>query len=164
MKSAALLIALAASTLLAQTGVPVSRLDLPLEQRLDIPQRIESAPLRLTDFVSFIAISFKVPLLVETPAPVRMWKHPTAPIAHGSCWTWQCINFPNSSGRTKVEWRTSTTSDSCALQAIFSTSASIGLRFRLMWASSCTPALVRQFRGTTVGEERTRVSNFPNST
>jgi hypothetical protein len=67
---AALLIGMAASTLSAQTGVPVSRLDLPLEQRLDLPQRIASVPLRLTDFVSFIATSFKVPLLVETPAPV----------------------------------------------------------------------------------------------
>jgi hypothetical protein len=70
MRIVALLIALAASTMSAQTGVPVSRIDLPLEQRLDLPQRIASVPLRLTDFVSFIATSFKVPLLVETPAPV----------------------------------------------------------------------------------------------
>jgi len=70
MRIAALLIALATGTLSAQIGVPVSRLDLPLEQRLDLPQRIASVPLRLTDFVSFIATSFKVPLLVETPTPV----------------------------------------------------------------------------------------------
>jgi|ERR1700730_4280870 len=70
MRIAALLIVLAASTVSAQTSAPVSRLDLPLEQRLDLPQRVASVPLRLTDFVSFIATSFKVPLLVETPAPV----------------------------------------------------------------------------------------------
>jgi hypothetical protein len=70
MRIAALLIALASGTVSAQTGVPVSRLDLPLEQRLDLPQRVASVRLRLTDFVSFIATSFKVPLLVETPAPV----------------------------------------------------------------------------------------------
>jgi hypothetical protein len=66
----ALLIALATGTLSSQIAVPVSRLDLPLEQRLDLPQRIASVPLRLTDFVSFIAVSFKVPLLVETPSPI----------------------------------------------------------------------------------------------
>ena len=60
----------AANTLSAQTKAPVSRLDLPIEQRLDLPQRIASFPLRLTDFASFIATSFKVPLLVETTAPV----------------------------------------------------------------------------------------------
>lgn len=62
--------------LLAQAGVPVSRLDLALEQRLDLPQRVVSASLRLTDFVSFIATSFKVPLLVETPAPIPELKTP----------------------------------------------------------------------------------------
>src|SRR3984893_2247701 len=70
MRIAALLIVLAASTVSAQTSAPVSRLDLPLEQRLDLPERVASVPLRLTDFVSFIATSFKVPLLVETPAPI----------------------------------------------------------------------------------------------
>jgi hypothetical protein len=64
------LIVLAASTLSAQTKNPVSRLSLPPEQRLDLPQRVASARLRLTDFISFITTSFKVPLLVETPAPV----------------------------------------------------------------------------------------------
>ena len=53
-----------------RTSTSFSRLDQPLEQRLDLPQRVASVPLRLTDFVSFIATSFKVPLLVETTAPV----------------------------------------------------------------------------------------------
>src|SRR5579864_2242052 len=70
MRIATLLIALAASACSAPKTAPVSRLDLPLEQRLDAPQRIASVPLRLTDFVSFIATSFKVPLLVETPGAV----------------------------------------------------------------------------------------------
>jgi hypothetical protein len=60
----------AASSLSAQKGTVFSRLDLPLEQRLDLPQGVASATLTLTDFASFIATSFKVPLLVETPAPV----------------------------------------------------------------------------------------------
>ncbi len=47
----------------------VSRLDLPLKQRLEVPQKVASASLRLTDFVGFIATSFKVPLLVETSLP-----------------------------------------------------------------------------------------------
>ena len=66
----AALIVLGASLVSAQTKTPVSRIDLPLERRLDLPQRVASARLRLTDFISFIATSFKVPLLVETPAPV----------------------------------------------------------------------------------------------
>jgi hypothetical protein len=33
----------------AQTTTAVSRLDLSLEQRLDLPQRVASASLRLTD-------------------------------------------------------------------------------------------------------------------
>jgi hypothetical protein len=70
MRIVGLVIVLAASTLSAQTTTAVSRLDLSLEQRLDLPQRVASACLRLTDFVSFIATSFKVPLLVETPAQV----------------------------------------------------------------------------------------------
>ena len=60
----------AASSLSAQKSTPLSRLDLPLEQRLDLPRGVSSASLKLTDFASFIATSFKVPLLVETPAPV----------------------------------------------------------------------------------------------
>jgi hypothetical protein len=70
MRIVGLLIVLAASTLSAQTTTAISPLDLSLEQRLDLPQRVGSASLRLTDFVSFIATSFKVPLLVETPAPI----------------------------------------------------------------------------------------------
>src|SRR2546430_5169136 len=70
MRIVALLIVLAASMVSAQTSIPVSRLELPLEQRLNVPQRVASISLRLTDFVSFIATSYKVPLLVGTPAPV----------------------------------------------------------------------------------------------
>src|SRR5690242_10241634 len=47
-----------------------SRLELPLPQRLDAPQAVASASLRLTDFVGFIGNSYKVPLLVETTSPV----------------------------------------------------------------------------------------------
>jgi hypothetical protein len=70
MRIAVLLLALFASPLWAQTTSVSLPLDLPLEQRLDLPRRVASASLRLTDFVSFIATNFKVPLLVETPAPV----------------------------------------------------------------------------------------------
>ena len=73
---AVLLLALFASPLWAQTTSASSRLDLPPEQRLDLPRRVTSASLRLTDFVSFIATTFKVPLLVETPAPVPDFKTP----------------------------------------------------------------------------------------
>jgi hypothetical protein len=76
MRIVALLIVLAASTVSAQTSTPVARLDLPLEQRLNVPQRVASVPLTLTDFVSFIATSYKVPLLVEVPAPVPDLKTP----------------------------------------------------------------------------------------
>jgi len=69
MRIVALLVVLAASTASAQTSAAISRLDLPLELRLNVPQRVASVRLRLTDFVSFIATSYKVPLLVETPAP-----------------------------------------------------------------------------------------------
>jgi hypothetical protein len=76
MRIVALLIVLAASTMSAQTSTPVARLDLPPEQRLNIPQRVASVPLKLTDFVSFIATSYKVPLLVETPSPVPALETP----------------------------------------------------------------------------------------
>jgi hypothetical protein len=69
-RSAELFIVLAASALSAQTATVVSPLDLQLEQRLDLPQRVASASLRLTDFASFVATTYKVPLLVETPASV----------------------------------------------------------------------------------------------
>ncbi len=49
---------------------PIVRLDLPLEQRLDIPVKHASATLRLTDFVSFVATSYKVPVLAEVVAPI----------------------------------------------------------------------------------------------
>ena len=76
MRIVALLIVLATSMVSAQTSTPVSRLDLPLEERLNVPQRVASVPRRLTDFVSFIATSYKVPLLVETPAPGPNLKTP----------------------------------------------------------------------------------------
>jgi hypothetical protein len=76
MRVAALFIVFVASPLSTQMAQAVSRLDLPLEQRLDLPQRVGSASLRLTDFVCFVATTFKVPLLVETPAPVPDLKTP----------------------------------------------------------------------------------------
>ncbi len=76
MRIGALLVVLAASTATAQTSKAVPQFDLPLEQRLNVPQRIASVPLALTDFVSFIATSYKVPLLVETPAPAPDLKTP----------------------------------------------------------------------------------------
>ena len=76
MKISVLLVLLCASPLWAQRTSGSSPVDLPLEQRLDLPRRVASVPLRLTDFVSFIATTFKVPLLVETPAPVPDLKTP----------------------------------------------------------------------------------------
>jgi hypothetical protein len=70
MRIALLLVAFVANPLWAQRNTAASPLDLPLERRLDLPRQVASASLRLTDFVSFIATTFKVPLLVETPAPV----------------------------------------------------------------------------------------------
>jgi hypothetical protein len=49
---------------------PQARLALPLKQRLDVPLNHTAANFRLTDFVSFIATSYKVPLLAEVVAPV----------------------------------------------------------------------------------------------
>jgi hypothetical protein len=54
----------------SQNQAVQSRVDLPLEARLDLPQRVAGSSLRLKDFVSFIATSFKVPLLVEIPNPI----------------------------------------------------------------------------------------------
>lgn len=70
MRVALLLLALFVSPLWAQTTSDTSPLNLPIEQRLDLPRQVASASLRLTDLVSFIATTFKVPLLVETPAAV----------------------------------------------------------------------------------------------
>lgn len=70
MRIAVLLAILFTRPLWAQAGSTSSPLDLPLELRLDRPRHVASASLRLTDFVSFIATTFKVPLLVETSAPV----------------------------------------------------------------------------------------------
>src|SRR5664280_816406 len=54
----------------SQNQAAQSRIDLPLEERLDLPQRVAGSSLRLKDFASFIATSYKVPLLVETPNPI----------------------------------------------------------------------------------------------
>jgi hypothetical protein len=70
MRAAALLVVFACSLALGQQQSASSRLDLPLQQRLDSPQRVAAASVRLTVFVSFIATSFKVPMLVETISPV----------------------------------------------------------------------------------------------
>jgi hypothetical protein len=70
MRIVVLLLGLFASPSWAQTTRASSPLGQRLEQRLDVSRRVASASLRLTDFVSFIAITFTVPLLVETPAPV----------------------------------------------------------------------------------------------
>src|SRR5512147_1157588 len=69
MRMAALLFGLVSIAATAQQAAPALTA-LPLQQRLDRPQHIASTSLRLTDFVSFIATSFKVPMLVEMPVPV----------------------------------------------------------------------------------------------
>jgi hypothetical protein len=48
-----------------------ARLALAVEQRLDVPFNLASKSLRLTDFVSLIATSYKVPVLAEVAAPAR---------------------------------------------------------------------------------------------
>ena len=58
-----------AGTACSHGSNPVSRLDMPLEQRLRVPQRVASASLRFKEFVGFLGTSFKVPLLVETSVP-----------------------------------------------------------------------------------------------
>lgn len=47
-----------------------SRIDLPVQERLDVPETVASSFVRLTDFAGFIATSFKVPLLVEVAYPL----------------------------------------------------------------------------------------------
>jgi hypothetical protein len=74
MRIAAALILLASSLTGAQAAP--SRLEMPLRERLDAPQRIAAASVRLTNFAGFIATSFKVPLLVETTSPVPDLKIP----------------------------------------------------------------------------------------
>jgi hypothetical protein len=76
MKIAALLIAIVVSPSRVLAPAPVSPLNLPLEQRLDLPHCVASASLRLTDFVSFVATTFKVPLLAETATAVPDVKTP----------------------------------------------------------------------------------------
>ena len=69
MRIAAALILVASSLASAQQNPP-PRLQMSLQQRLETPQRVAAASVRLTDFTNFVATSFKVPLLVETPSPV----------------------------------------------------------------------------------------------
>lgn len=69
MRAVALFIILAATSCSRPPATPVSRLDLRLEQRLDLPQKVAPASIELKDFVGFIGTSFKVPLLVETSTP-----------------------------------------------------------------------------------------------
>jgi hypothetical protein len=69
MRAVALFIILVATSCSQPPATPVSRLDLPLEQRLDLRQKVASASIELKDFVGFIGTSFKVPLLVETSTP-----------------------------------------------------------------------------------------------
>jgi hypothetical protein len=69
MRAVALFIVLVATSCSQPPATPVSRLDLRLEQRLDLRQRVASASIELKDFVGFIGTSFKVPLLVETSTP-----------------------------------------------------------------------------------------------
>jgi len=76
MRIAVLLVAVFTSPSWAQAKSAPSPLGLPLEQRLDLPRRVASESLSLTDFVSFIATTFKVPLLVETSAPTPDLKTP----------------------------------------------------------------------------------------
>ena len=70
MRTVAFLIAVVATACPRHSANTISRIDLPLEQRLELPQRVASASLNIAEFAQFIATSFKVPLLVETPAPV----------------------------------------------------------------------------------------------
>jgi hypothetical protein len=76
MRIVALVFVLVSSVAAAQPQTVRSRLNLPLENRLDASQVVVSASLSLRDFVGFIATSFKVPLLVETPSPVPDLKIP----------------------------------------------------------------------------------------
>jgi hypothetical protein len=62
------LLMLSAAAMWAQQS-PTPRIDIPVQERLELPQRVSSASLRLTDFVGFIATSYKVPMLVEFVYP-----------------------------------------------------------------------------------------------
>jgi hypothetical protein len=77
MRIVGLLIVLAFGTSCARvTAGPVSRIDLPLEQRLEVPQKVAATSLKLTDMTGFIGTSYKVPILVETPTPIPDLKIP----------------------------------------------------------------------------------------
>jgi hypothetical protein len=79
MRVLAILITVVASACSQRNRKTISRIDLPLDQRMEIPQQATSASLSLAEFAQFIATSFKVPLLVEMPAPV-----PNLRIAEGT--------------------------------------------------------------------------------
>ena len=64
-----LLIVLAGLSCSQRPIATISRLDLPFSQRLDLPQKVAPASIRLKEFIGFIGTSFKVPLLVETSVP-----------------------------------------------------------------------------------------------
>ena len=48
---------------------PTPRIDMPLHDRLQLHQGVSSVSLLLTDFVGFIATSYKVPILAEVTCP-----------------------------------------------------------------------------------------------
>ena len=79
MRILAIVITVVASACSQRNPKTISRIDLPLDQRMEVPQQVTSASLSLAEFAQFIATSFKVPLLVETPAPV-----PNLKIAEGT--------------------------------------------------------------------------------
>jgi hypothetical protein len=60
-------------------AAPVARIDLPLEQRFDLPLKVATTSFKLTDLAGFIGTSYKVPILVETPTPI-----PDLKISEGS--------------------------------------------------------------------------------
>jgi hypothetical protein len=66
-----------ASPLFLSATTPASPLDLSLERRLDSPHCVAATSFRLTDFVSFIGTTFKVPLLTETEALMPDLEIPT---------------------------------------------------------------------------------------
>lgn len=65
MRMFALLLLFSGSALPQSTKSAAALLELAPEQRLDIPQRVTAASLKLTDFVSFVSTTYKVPILAE---------------------------------------------------------------------------------------------------
>lgn len=74
---AALAVVVVCCASVVQAQAPAARLQLPVEQRLDVPLKVKKAPLTLVEFVGFIATAYKVPLLVETTSPVPDLKVPS---------------------------------------------------------------------------------------